>query len=352
MSISIPITDQTCTRGTTIHEVLRRINNRSPHLFQIVVDQEGRLLGTVTDGDIRRAMLHGVGLDDLVEACMKREPVVGRIGETDSNFDKLHALGGLRAFIPLVDEAGVVCQILVAQAGPNAGITDALVMAGGRGARLGWRTENTPKPLLPVAGRPILDHVITALENNGITTVYISVHYLADKIEAFVAGRENRAIIKLVPELEQLGTAGALANLQRDARRDPILVVNGDVITDTDFRALEEFHQRHGYDATIAVARYDIDIPFGIVHYTEDSTFSGIEEKPNLSHFIAAGIYYLSPEFCALVQAGKPMDMPELLQMGHHLGLKVGLFPIHEYWADVGSPQDLEKVEKRHEKTR
>ena len=345
MTVSIAIDEYACAPEAAIREVLARID-RSSYLFQIVVDQEGHLLGTVTDGDIRRAMLHGFGLDGVAGDCMQTQPKTGRLGDAAANQEALSGLGSLRAFLPILDSGGVVREILVAADGP--GIGSAIVMAGGPGTRLGKRTETTPKPLLPVGGRPILDHILTALETAGVERIVISVHYLPEQIEAFVATRPNGAAIELIREPHRLGTAGALGQLGGNSPREPMLVVNGDVITKVDFAALHDFHHRHAFDGTIAVARYDVDIPFGVIRYGEDGRFEAIEEKPKVSNFVAAGVYYLSPEYLSLVPPGKPMDMPELLNLGKRIGLRTGLFPIHEYWTDVGRSDDLDAADAHH----
>lgn len=334
-----------CSPDTPVREVLKRLDSTA-HLFQIVTDENRRLIGTVTDGDIRRAMLHGISLDDTARACMQSQPVTGRVGDDAGNRVKLMNLGSTRSFLPILDDDGIVREILAA--GGAGRIRSALVMAGGLGTRLGERTQHTPKPLLDVGGRPILDHVLSSLESAGMEEVFVSVHYLADKIEAFVQDRNNKARIDLIHEPKRLGTAGAIGLLNERARREPMLVVNGDVITDVDLAALHEFHHRHDFDGTIAVARYDVDIPFGVIRYGEDGLLDGIEEKPCVSHFIAAGVYYLSPEYLALIPGDTPMDMPDLLNLGKKIGLRTGLFPIHEYWTDIGRPDDLEAAEAVH----
>ena len=334
-----------CHPSMPMRAVLDRLD-KTPHLFQVVLDGEGRLLGTVTDGDIRRAMLKGVALDAPATDCMHVSPRTGRVGEDAENIEKLEGIGSTRRFLPVLDGDARLVEVLV-QTASEPGIAQALVMAGGYGRRLGARTRETPKPLLPVGGRPILDRVLGALEEAGVPKITLSIHYLGEQIRDFVAGRENVARISAVEEHEPLGTAGALG-LIGDLGRAPLLVVNGDVLTRCDFAALHDFHVRHGLDGTIGVARYDIDVPYGVVRHDEDGLFAGVEEKPRISSFIAAGVYYLSPEFAALVPSGRPIDMPELLNSGREIGLRIGLFPIHEYWTDVGHPEDLEAADARH----
>lgn len=332
-----------CPVTATVREVLARLN-ATEHLFQLVVDARGTLLGTVTDGDIRRAILGGATLDDSAMACLHQNPVIGRIGDEVGNLDKLRNLGSVKSFLPVLDPSGQVHEVITSGASVTQMVT-ALVMAGGPGTRLGERTRMTPKPLLCVAERPILDHVLTALEDGGVSDIYISVHYLADQIETFIEKRTNRTRMTILHEGERRGTIGALALLPEPSRQ-PILVVNGDVITRVNYVALGAFHARHGFDATIGVARQEIDIPFGVVRHTDDGLFERIDEKPRIAHFVASGIYLLNPAFAALVPKDRPMDMPELLNQGRSLGLTIGLFPIHEYWIDVGRPHDLEAADR------
>lgn len=332
-----------CHQRNSVRDALARLN-ATEHLFQLIVDDSGKLIGTLTDGDVRRALLAGKSLDDPVADSMHVDFVAGRAGADDGNRALLSARSRAVTFIPILNDNDRPCEVLVRDGGDDA-IAHALVMAGGFGRRLGARTKDTPKPLLPVAGKPILEHVLEGLEQAGIGNIHISVHYLADRIKRYIEERNGGADITFLEEDAPLGTAGALAHLA-DRIDGPVLVLNGDVVTNADVAALHTFHIRHGYDATIGVARYDVEVPFGIVQCSEDGLFEGIEEKPKISNFIAAGLYYLSPEFVALVPSGKPIDMPELLNMGRKIGLRIGLFPIHEFWTDVGRPDDLDAVDK------
>lgn len=342
----IDIAPYLCRVDATTREALARLN-ATDHLFQLVTDDDGRLYGTVTDGDVRRAILDGASLDEPVGRCLHRNPLVGHINKDAANAEKLRKIGGYKAFLPVLDADGRVYEVLVAGARDKAAIKTALVMAGGRGTRLGERTKTTPKPLLDVGEKPILEHVLIALEDAGVPEIFVSVHYLADQIEAFIGSRAGRARVHTVHEGEQRGTIGALGLLPRP-QRDVVLVVNGDVLSAVDFNAMAAFHTRHSYDATIGVARHEIDIPFGVIRHTSDGLFDRIDEKPRIGHFVAGGIYLLGPGFAALVPNDRPMDMPELLNEGRALGLSIGLFPIHEYWRDIGRPHDLAAAEQDH----
>lgn len=326
-----------------VRQVLARLN-QTPDLFQLVIDAEARLLGTVTDGDIRRALLRGATLDDKAETCMHRAPATGRVGDETGNLRKLAALRSVVPFLPLVDAAGRLKGVLVRRRGAAAGPV-ALVMAGGRGRRLGDRTRETPKPLVSVAGKPMIEHVLARIEAAGTTEIYVSAHYLADQIEAFCRERTGPARLTLLRETAPAGTAGAVALLPRGIEGD-VLVINGDVLTEIDLRAFAEFHREQGHDASLAAAHHEVRIPYGVVRAEPDGSFQGIEEKPRLRHFVAAGIYLLGPRLRALAPADRRIDMPDLLNLGREAGLGIGVFPIHEYWRDVGRPDDLEAAER------
>lgn len=334
-----------CFPNLILRDVLARIN-ASPYLFQIVVDQNNRLLGTITDGDVRRALLNGADLLKHTAAqCMNASPIVGRHGQDEHNLYKFTQQRTDLVFLPIIDDAGCLLAILLGR--ETQPIATAVVMAGGLGRRLGEKTKTTPKPLLEVGGRPILDHVLEKLEKAKISEIWVSVRYLGEQIEDFINQRNNTSTVKILHEDSILGTAGALANLPGPWQH-PILVINGDVLTQVDLTALAEFHTSHSYDGTLGVASYEHQVPYGVVRYNGQGTFEGIDEKPSLNYFVSAGVYYLSPAFRGLIAPNQPLDMPQLLNRGKDLGLRIGLFPIHESWIDVGRPEDLSGAQKRH----
>jgi dTDP-glucose pyrophosphorylase len=333
----------TCTEGATVKEALSRIGKATPNLFQIVISDEGHVVGTITDGDVRRAMLDGITMVDAVVRCMCKTPIVGKINDDHGN----RALSLRAWFVPVVDEQGKLDHVLV-QARNDTRLDRALLMAGGFGRRLGELTRDMPKPLLPVGGRPILDRVLEQIENAGISHVTIAVHYKASQIKEFVRSRRNAVDISFIEEGEPRGTAGALSQLVGNVDK-PLLVVNGDILTQVDLGAMHEFNLRHGYDGTVAVSRYEVEVPYGVIRQAGDGSFAGIDEKPRITYFVAAGMYFLSPEFVALTPSDRAVDMPELLTLGREAGLRIGLFPIHEYWKDVGQPDDLALAHEDHQ---
>ena len=327
-----------CRLGMPIRETLARIDS-TEQLFQLVVDEDGRLLGTITDGDIRRAMLSGVALEDRAECCMHRDPVIGRAGDTETNALRLMTLGSSRPFLPIVDEDGRVVDVLVRHRG-DAGIAEAVVMAGGFGTRLGVLTQSRPKPLLEVGGKPLLERVLSWLETGGVERATVAVHHLAEQIESYLTDRTGKLRVSLIREESPLGTAGVLGHLEH--QKEPVAVVNADVLTEFDLRQMAEFHASHGNDGTIAAATHEVRVPFGVIRHREDGSFLGMDEKPVMRQLVAAGVYMISPSVLGLVQRNLPMEMPDLLNLARSVGLQIGVFPVHEYWRDIGRQEDLE----------
>lgn len=324
-----------------MHEAMERLNS-TPHLMQLAIDPVGALVGTITDGDIRRALLDGKGMDEAVGGCMRRNPLIGR--SVEDAIARTNELTGRLRCVPVVDAKGRP-TVVVSDAGLSPGLETALIMAGGFGRRLGGRTEKTPKPLLPVAGQPILRHLINDLEEHGVSRIFIAAHYLSDQIKSFAEETPHRSQIDVLVEDTPLGTAGALSKLPADVV-GPLMVVNGDIVTHTDFSAVALHHGLNTRDATIAAAQHEVKIPFGVIEYDESGMVQSIQEKPRYVPYVLAGIYMLEPSVYRALPGPLPLDMPELLQHAISGGLDVGVFPIHEYWMDLGQPKDLEAVER------
>jgi len=312
-----------------------------------VVDEQRRPIGTITDGDIRRAILRGTEMSAPAIEAMSIHPVLGKRGEDANNLEKILKLGIRTAFLPIIEADGVLSTILVRDSDTRF-VRTALIMAGGYGKRLGQKTQTTPKPLLPVGGAPILERVLASLEASGLETVYISVHYLADQINEFLVQRTNAIKIEIIRESEPLGTAGAITLLPRYVTQEPLLVVNGDIVTRLDIAALGGFHYKNAFDASIAVRKFEIEIPYGVIRQDERGQFAAIDEKPIIRHFVSAGIYIVSPSVMSLVEPGQASDMPDILSSAKGLGMRIGLFPVHEYWKDIGRPEDLEAADRDH----
>jgi dTDP-glucose pyrophosphorylase len=331
--------------NTTLRDAIQALNSlKAPAIYLVVVDESNRVQGTVTDGDIRRAVLRNLAMDAPIVDCMHRGAILGHVNRPQENEALARGLLAKPRFLPVVDDHNVLVTILNADTAHEQRAV-AMVMAGGRGNRLGELTLTTPKPLIEVGGKPILEHVLDRLEAAGIDKIFISTHYLAEQIEAYTGQRKGTADIELIHEDEPLGTAGSISKIAHRLDR-PLLLLNGDIITHVDLSSMLTFHEKKDHSATLAVKRYDVDIPFGVIRHTDDGRFLGIDEKPRLSHFVSAGLYLINPEVGALVPQGQRIDMPEVINLARDAGLQVGLFPIHEYWIDVGRPQDLATAQK------
>jgi dTDP-glucose pyrophosphorylase len=324
----------------SIRNALARMN-ASPHLIQIVVDEDNRVQGMVTDGDVRRALVSGATLDDPVKNCMQENLITATNVETA--IATLPDMGGRRPCVPVVDTENRLTH-LVSKSSQTPGLTTALIMAGGFGKRLGEQTKSKPKPLIEVGGRPILWHIIKDLEEHGVTQIFIAVHYLADQILDFVNSAGFNVRINLLPEKSPLGTAGALGLIPPDVD-GPILVMNGDIVTRADYAAMMTHHRMNQRDATIGAARYDQEVPFGVLDIDANGDVIEIREKPRYEHFVSAGIYILQPKIYKSVDLNTQIDMPELLRKSIDKNHRVGLFPIYEYWLDLGRPNDLALAE-------
>ena len=314
----------------------------------IITAPDGRMVGTLTDGDIRRGLLRGLTLTSPVEDIIHREPLVvppqwGRDTVLQlMQANKVHQL-------PVVDEQRRVVglhlwdDLLAPVQRPNTMV----VMAGGRGTRLLPHTEHCPKPLLPVGGKPMLEHIIARAKAEGFQHFVLAIHYLGHMIEDhFGDGAKWNVEISYLREQSPLGTAGALGLLQRRPT-EPFLVTNGDVLTDIRYGELLDFHSRHRAAATMAVRLHEWQHPFGVVK-TKGVDIIGFEEKPVSRSHINAGIYVLEPHALDLLGKDEHCDMPTLFGRLQQQAERAIVYPMHEPWLDVGRPDDLQLARDAH----
>jgi dTDP-glucose pyrophosphorylase len=327
----------------TIRDALTALDQGADRIA-LALDDAGRLAGVVTDGDIRRALLRGATLDDPLEPVVNRRPVT--VGPGEGRAAALELMRARRiAAVPVVDADGtpnaihLLHEVLERTPRPNW----AIVMAGGEGRRLGSLTETTPKPMLRVAGRPILERIVLQLVGNGIQRIFLSVNYLGHVIEDhFGDGSAFGARIDYLREDRPLGTAGALGILpERPATT--LLLLNGDLVTSADLGALLEFHERHGFAATVGFRRYVHTIPFGCLERDGDRLVR-LDEKPSIEREVNTGIYALEPAILDLVEPGVPASMPDVIGATLDAGRPVGAFEIEDDWVDVGQREQLARA--------
>lgn len=342
--------DAACVPASgTVRDALRVIDEFA-HSVALILDDEGVLAGLLTDGDIRRALLAGVALDDVVLPVATRSPLTCRSGTPRSLVLDLMRARSIDV-VPEVDDGGrlvglhTLTDIVGGAPLPNV----AVVMAGGKGTRLGDLTKTTPKPLVPVAGRSILEWIVLNLVGGGIREIYVSVNHLADQIVGVLGdGAAYGCEIRYLHESggNPLGTAGSLALVreQRPEFADPILVMNGDLMVEFDARELIRHHVEQNAAVTIGVRPYQHTVPFGVVQVDRDGSVAGITEKPTFTVDINAAVYAVSPDALQFVPSGVGSSMPELVQRCLESGNRVAAWPLSSDWIDVGTPRDLARA--------
>lgn len=314
--------------------------------FQIalVVDDARALAGTVTDGDVRRGILAGRELSEPVTAVMNPKPTTATLADGRDRILEVMRTRRIHQ-IPVVDADGVVLgvEILDELLQPEPLSNPVILLAGGKGTRLRPITEDIPKPLVPVGDRPILERIVETLRDHGFRKLVMAVNYKGHMIqEHFGDGSAHGVQITYIEETTPLGTAGALGLLP-DAPTESFLVMNGDLLTAVNPRNVLDFHNRHGAAATMCVREYDFQVPYGVVDL-EGHRFLGVDEKPVQRFFVNAGIYALSPSVLDLVPAGEPLNMTALFERLTARGDEAAVFPVREYWLDIGQLPDLERA--------
>jgi dTDP-glucose pyrophosphorylase len=319
----------------------------------LVCGEDRRLLGVLTDGDVRRSILRNEPFASPCLSIASRSPVTAPPSPTPADALSLmdHGTHFPVDHLPLVDGDRRIVGLLLRRdlvtldPAPMA----AVIMAGGFGTRLRPLTDNVPKPMLPVGDRPLLARTLERLHDAGIQSVSITTHYLANAIVDYFGDGEALGLhLHYVAEDRPLGTAGALRRI--DVSEGPLLVLNGDILTGLDFREMLAFHRAQGADATVAVRRYEVPVPYGVIE-CDNGVVHELREKPILQLLINAGIYLLEPSVRAYIPPEDRFDMPQLLQRLLQEHRRVVSFPVLEYWIDIGQPPDYEQAQElvRHE---
>ena len=326
--------------GSTFQQAIHNLD-KSGLKIVLVVDGDSRLIGTLSDGDIRRAILKGFGLSDPVEKAINSTPLVVPAELNSSMVSQLMRANKIQQ-VPVVDLQGRVIGLHVWDSILPTSVhkNQMVIMAGGQGTRLRPHTDSCPKPMLEVAGKPILEHIIQRAKADGFRSFVISLHFLGHMIEDYFGdGAKHGVSICYLREESPLGTAGCLSLL--DSRPNlPFIVTNGDVLTDVDYSEVLAFHVRHDAAATMAVRQHEIQNQFGVVR-SRGLDIEGFEEKPVYRSHINAGIYVLSPGTLPLLEHGQHCNMPTLFERIKVQAGRTIVYPMHEPWLDVGRPDDL-----------
>jgi len=326
--------------NATVQEVISNLDKVAIKIV-LVVNESGVFQGTICDGDVRRGLLRGLDLKSSVESVVFRKPLVVPPEVSRDTVRQLMTFNKIQQ-IPVVNEQNRVVglhlwdEITLPATRENLMV----IMAGGKGKRLRPYTENCPKPMLSVAGKPMLEHIIVRAKSQGFSRFVLAIHYLGHMIEDYFGdGEKFNVRIDYLKEETPLGTAGALGLLDPHPEL-PFLVTNGDVLTDIHYGELLDFHTRHNSTATMAVRVHEWQHPYGVVN-TDGIDIIGFEEKPVYRSHINAGVYALEPDVLNGVEMNSYCDMPTLFERLQSMSHRTAAYPIHEPWLDVGRPEDL-----------
>ena len=330
----------------TIEDAIKALDQEALRIV-MVVDDNDRLIGTVTDGDVRRGLLKHLSSDSPIIEIMFKSPTVALEKDSkESVLLKMKELGVLQ--IPIVNSDRKIIGLETLQCLMKGDRFDnpVFLMAGGFGSRLQPLTNNTPKPLLKVGTKPILENILNQFIAAGFHNFYISTHYKAEMVrDHFGNGGDWGVSITYLHEDTPLGTAGSLGLLPKKLIDLPILMMNGDLLTKIDFKELLNFHLNEGGDATMCAREYDFQVPYGVIKMN-DQHVASIVEKPIHKFFVNAGVYVLNQSMFETIDGVSYLDMPTLIQKRIDDSGQVNVFPVHEYWLDIGQMKQFEQAQK------
>jgi dTDP-glucose pyrophosphorylase len=328
---------------TSLKEAMQIIDTGQMKIA-LVIDKDKRLIGTLSDGDVRRAILKGVDLSSPVETIMNYDFVYAKVGDSKDKILRIAQLNKIYQ-IPIVDENFLLVGIeeISELFGGHTYSNKIVLMVGGLGTRLRPLTEKIPKPLLKVGGKPILEIIVESFAKYGFKNFIFSVNYKSEMIEEYFGdGSKIGVNIQYVKENKKMGTAGSLS-LLKDEFIDDFFIMNGDLLTDINFEHLMNFHKNGNSEATMCVREYDFEVPYGVVNVENDNIVS-IIEKPSYEFFVNAGIYVLNPAVLKYIPEDSFFDMPNLFDMLIKDNRKTLSFPIRDYWLDIGGIDEYKKA--------
>ena len=334
-------------KGCNIRMAMQAINRGEMGVAFVVEGKTATFDTLITDGDIRRGLIKQLSTNEKLSKFMSKNPVSALLGDSkESMLIKMKRLDILQ--IPIVDNNGVIVGLETLRHLTKKHTFDNTVflMAGGYGKRLSPLTDSMPKPLLKIGSKPILENILNNFISSGFHNFYISTYYKGEMLQEYFGDGSNWGVkIKYVHEDTPLGTAGSLRLLPKESLKLPILVMNGDLLTNVDFKELLYFHMQGKNDATMCVREYDFQVPYGVVR-SNKGYVSAIEEKPIHQFFINAGIYVINPSILDTIEGNGCLDMPELLEKKIEESVRVGMFPVHEYWLDIGQLDQFKQAQK------
>lgn len=331
-------------KGYTVKDALKILDNNGKGIV-LVLDKDKKLIGTITDGDIRRALLKGSSLDDEITQIVHSNPIMARCDMTKDEIKDIFIKKAIRQLPIVNDKLEVVDLISINEIlMPDGKDNYIVIMAGGLGTRLKELTQELPKPMLKIGQDPILQHTINNFKQYGYNKIIMSVNYKAETIENyFQDGYAYGVRIEYIRENQRLGTGGGI-RLAKEYLNEPFFVINGDIFTNLNAENMMEHHISKGFDITIGIRKYTNQIPYGIIDMDNECKVKAIIEKPISSYMINAGIYCLNPDIINYLPKDEYFEITDLINICIADGRKVGCYEISEYWMDIGKIEDYVKA--------
>ena len=329
----------------SVRDALIQLDQLASDAILMIVDEENHLVGSLTDGDLRRGFIKGLGFDNLLEEFIQPDPKF--IFENEYDQDKITEFKNRNfKIVPILNQNRQIVDILNFRYRTTLLPVDAVLMAGGEGKRLRPLTEKTPKPLLLVGDKPIIEHNVDRLSNVGIENVYLSVNYLGEQLEAYFGDGSSKGInISYVRENKPLGTIGSVL-LVDCFQHDEILVMNSDLLTNIDFADFYKFFKDSDADMAVAATTYQVDVPYAVLEADEFQRVKSLKEKPKYTYFSNAGIYLIKKELLSMIPKGEFYDITDLMEKVLEMDYTLITYPINGYWLDIGKHEDYKKAQE------
>lgn len=337
--------DHLIDKDISIRIALERLNNLGINTILFVTDKEDKLVGSLTDGDIRRGFIKGLGFEDHLLGFIQSNPSF--IFEGEDAIDKLKTFKEKNfKIVPILNENLQVVDILNFKTRTTIIPVDAVLMAGGEGKRLRPLTLNTPKPLLIVGDKPIIEHNIDRLVNYGVKNIHLSVNYLAEQIKDYFKDGSNKGInIQYVVEDKPMGTVGSVLLVDK-FEHDEIIIMNSDLLTNIDFEDFYQSFKSSNSDMAVAATSYTVDVPYAVLEVDGNNHVTSLKEKPRYTYYSNAGIYILKKKLLDLIPQGEFFDITDLMEIVVAKQLKLLTYPITGYWLDIGRPEEYKKAQE------
>jgi dTDP-glucose pyrophosphorylase len=329
----------------TVKDALLKLNELAADAILFLVDDEKRLIGSLTDGDLRRGFLRNLGFDDSLLKFIQPNPVSIRKGSYTLEQLEEYKKKNLR-IIPIIDDERLLVDILNFRFQKTIIPADGVLMAGGKGKRLMPLTEHTPKPMLKINGKPIIEYNVDRLVKYGIKNIHLSINYLGEQLmEYFGNGEASNAQISYVRENKPLGTIGSILLID-EFEHDDILVMNSDLLTDIDYADFYMMFKDSGADMAVAATSYNLQVPYAVLEVDEKNHVTSLTEKPSFTYYSNAGIYFLKKSVLKLIPRDEFHDITDLMDVILLNNMKLVTYPITSYWLDIGKLDDFKKAQE------